>query len=185
LEKTEFFPIRCQDVDLDQLLGDQQSSHFSCIYLGLPLHFKKLPKHMILPLVQKIGNRLPGWKRILLSYPGRELLVKSVLSSMPTHFLMVYKLPKWAEKDIDHFRHNFLWRGEGPDRVREGHCLVKWKICNRPKKLGGLRIKDLERFRRSLRLHWLWNWWDMVDRPWKSLLKFFDKTDMAYSLLIR
>jgi hypothetical protein len=59
---------------------------------------------MISPLVQKIGNKLLGWKRNLLSYPGRETLVKMVLSTMTTHFLTVHKLPKWAAQDIDSFR---------------------------------------------------------------------------------
>jgi hypothetical protein len=98
---------------------------------------------------------------------------------MPTHFLTVYKLPHWAEKEIDRFQHSFLWKGQDPDRVKEGHCLVKWKTCTRPRKLGGLGIKDLDRFGRALRLRWLWHYWDIVDRPWKSLLCFFDKTDRA------
>jgi hypothetical protein len=29
---------------------------------------------------------------------------------------------------------------------------VKWKICTRPKKWGGLEIKDLDRFGRTLQL---------------------------------
>jgi hypothetical protein len=84
LDKIEYYPIRCDDPDLERLLVDHQMAQFPCLYLGLPLHFKKLPKHMVPPLVQKIGNRLPGWKRNMLTYPGRELLVKTILSSMPT-----------------------------------------------------------------------------------------------------
>jgi hypothetical protein len=45
----------------------------------------------------------------MLSYPSRETLVKMVLSVIPTHFLTVYKLPKWVARDIDHFRRSFLW----------------------------------------------------------------------------
>jgi hypothetical protein len=86
LKKTEYFPIRCQHLNMGDILGP-------CSYLGLPLHFRKLPKSTIQPMVQKIGNKLPRWKRRLMSYPGRELLVKTVLSSMSTHFLTVYKLP--------------------------------------------------------------------------------------------
>jgi hypothetical protein len=41
---------------------------------------------MLHHVVQKIGDRLPDWKRNLLTYPGRELLVKTILSSMPTFF---------------------------------------------------------------------------------------------------
>jgi hypothetical protein len=121
------------------------------MYLGIPLHYKKLPKHMIQPLVQKIGNKLLGWKRNLLSYPRRELLVKVVLTSMPPYFLTVYKLPAWARKDIDRYR-CFLGRGDDPDNVKGGHCLVKWKSCTRPKRLGGLGIKDLDKYGRALRL---------------------------------
>jgi hypothetical protein len=34
---------------------------------------------------------------------------------------------------------------------------------------GGLGIKHLEFFSRSLRLRWLWYAWDATDRPWKEL----------------
>jgi hypothetical protein len=110
LEKIEFDPLSCQDINLSDLLGpDQQISHFPCHYLGLPLHFKALPKAAIQPMVHKVANHLPGWKRNLFSYPARELLVISVLSALTTCFMTVYKLPKWACKDIDHFQRSLLW----------------------------------------------------------------------------
>jgi hypothetical protein len=75
-------------------------------------------------MVQMIGNRLPGWKRRCFSYPGRETLVKSVLSSLPTFFLIVFKMPKWAFLQMDKFRRGFLWKGKEADKVKGGHCLV-------------------------------------------------------------
>jgi hypothetical protein len=42
---------------------------------------------MLQPVIEKIGNSLPDWKNNFLSYPGRELLVKYVLSAMPSYFL--------------------------------------------------------------------------------------------------
>jgi hypothetical protein len=109
MDKTEFYSIQCQGIDIQELLGSNQNvSSFPCTYLGLLLHFKKLPKSTIFPLVQRIGRRLPGWKKNLLAYPGREVLVKSVLSAIPTHFLTTFKLPKWAERDIDRYRRSFL-----------------------------------------------------------------------------
>jgi hypothetical protein len=100
LDKTEFFPIKCQHLNIEQFLGTKHRiSTFPCVYLGLPLHYKKNPKSTFQPLVQKIGSRLPRWKRNLLSYPSKELLVKSMLSSMPTHFLIAYGMPKWAIKE--------------------------------------------------------------------------------------
>jgi hypothetical protein len=63
--------------------------------------------------------------------------------------------------------------------VKGGHCLVKWKICIWPKKWGGLRIKDLEKFDRALQLRWLWHDWDSQEWPWKNLLRHQDKMDRA------
>jgi hypothetical protein len=37
-------------------------------------------------VVQKVANKMLGWKKNLLTYPGRELLVKPVLTAMPTFF---------------------------------------------------------------------------------------------------
>jgi hypothetical protein len=139
MDKIEFYPIQCQYTNIQQVLGDDQIiSSFPCIYLGLPLHFKKLPKTAVIPLIKRVGNRLSGWKKNLLAYPRREVLVKMVLSAMPTHFLTVYKLLKWAEQEIDRLHRSFLWRGDTPDKVKSGHCLVRWKICTRPKKGGSL-----------------------------------------------
>jgi hypothetical protein len=63
---------------------------------------------------------------------------------------MVYKLPKWAERHIDRFQRSFLWQGDDPDKVKGGHHLVKWKVCTRPRKLGGLGIRDLDKFGRTI-----------------------------------
>jgi hypothetical protein len=77
------------------------------------------------PVVQKIGNRLPGWKRGLLSYPRRESLVKSVLSSMSTYFLTVFKMRKWSIAQIDKYRRGFLWKGNDLNNI---HGVIVWLI---------------------------------------------------------
>jgi hypothetical protein len=109
-------------------------SSFPCKYLGLPLHFKKPTKEIMQHVVQKIAVRLPRWKRTFFSYPTREQLVKYVLTSMPTFFLTIHKMQKWPFAKIDKFRRRFLWRGQHPDNVSGGHCLVNWQTCLRPNK---------------------------------------------------
>lgn len=141
-----------------------------CNYLGLPLNIRKPNRTEIHALVQKISDRLPGWKRRFFSYPGRELLVNTVLTAMPTYLMTIFKLPKWSIYRVDMYRRSILWRGVDPDNVKGGHCLVNWQICLRPKKWGGLGIEDLEKFNRTLRLRWLWHNWDLQDKPWKKTL---------------
>jgi hypothetical protein len=131
---------------------------------------------MMHPLIQKITDRLPGWKRRFFSYLGRELLVKTVLTAMPTYFLTPYKMQKWAIARVDRFR-SFLWKGHHSDNFNGGNGLVNWETCMRPKRWGGLGIKDLENFSRAFRLRWPWHQWDLKEKPWKQLLKVTDSKD--------
>jgi hypothetical protein len=85
--------------------------------------------------VEKVAKRLPGWKRRFLTYPGRELLAKSVLTTMPTQFLTVFKMAKKIIKRIDQFRRSFVSRGTKPDLVKGGHCLLNWETCLLPKNM--------------------------------------------------
>jgi hypothetical protein len=180
MAKTSYYPIQCANIDLEFLANaGRVVSTLPCTYLGLALGTRKPSKAMLQLLIQKIGNRLPGWKRRYLTYSGRELLVKTVLSAMPTHYLTVFKMSKWAIAAVDRFRRGILWRGEDPNLVKGGHCLVNWEMCLRPKSLGGLGIKDIDKFRRALRLRWLWNAWDSNPRQWTQLLRIPDPTDRA------
>jgi hypothetical protein len=109
LNKTLFFPIQCQQVDLNFLSQNNLvTSSFHCTYLGLLLHIKRLPSAIFDQVIQKIAVRILGWKRKLLAYLGRETLVKSVMSAMPTFFLAVFKMPRWASAKVDWFRRGFL-----------------------------------------------------------------------------
>ena len=156
LEKSSIHPIRCESIDLDHVLQPFLGSHgiFPCRYLGLQLHIQPLQKIHVQPLIEKIGQRLPGWKGRLLNRAGRLTLVTSVLSSMPTYHLTIFPLATWARKQIDKIRRSFLWKGD--DNTNGGHYLVNWPTVSQPKDLGGLGVLDLDRFGRALRLRWLW-----------------------------
>lgn len=155
--KTEIFPIRCTQEIVSNKLRDfpGKISSFPGKYLGLPLHTRKLRRVEVQPLIDKIGKRLPGWKGKMLTLAGRETVVKSVLTSQPIYHLTVFPTQKWLIKQIDRFRRSFFWKGDEPEKVNGGHCLVKWMKACQPKELGGLGILDLERLARALRLRWL------------------------------
>ncbi|GAU41596.1 hypothetical protein TSUD_196650 [Trifolium subterraneum] len=68
------------------------------LYLGLPIGGD--PRHLIFwePVLTRLKRRLSGWKSRFLSFGGRLVLLKSVLTSLPVYALSFFKAPsgKWC-----------------------------------------------------------------------------------------
>lgn len=66
------------------------------MYLGVPLVTGKLTVHSIEPLINKVCNKVAGWKhKLLLSQGGRQLiLLKHLLTCISTHMLAVLDVLK-------------------------------------------------------------------------------------------
>jgi hypothetical protein len=63
-----------------------KATEFPFQYLGMPLSNKKLKKEHYMPLIQRVKNKLLGWKAPLLSPGGRTTLMNSTLSAVPIFF---------------------------------------------------------------------------------------------------
>lgn len=113
---------------------------------------------------------------------GRVRLAQLVLTSMVTHHATALPLPKWAIKKVDKYRRNFIWVGKDRDTNTGGHYLVNWKMVQRPKKLGGLGVLDLEKFGIALRERWLWYSWAQDDKQWKGLQLLCSAKDKQLSM---
>ena len=109
--KSSVTAIRCDHIDLQQVLqnfGGQQD-HFPLRYLGLPVTISRLRIVHLQFVLDRIRARLAGWKGRLLSIAGRRVLVRSVLSALPTFALTVLKVPKKILAEVDKIRRRFLW----------------------------------------------------------------------------
>lgn len=181
MTKTEIFPVRCADVDLQEILNDfpAKLACFPGKYLGLPLHFRRLRKVDLQPLIDKIAGKLPGWIGKNLARPGRVILAKTVLMATSTYHATAIPLPKWARERINKIARTFVWAGEEGEHAAQGKALVNWRTICRPKKLGGLGIPDIERSGRALRLRWPWLQWTDPDRAWSGSKLPCDDTDMS------
>src|ERR1043165_2933065 len=94
-EKSELIPINLDGDELQpftDFLGCSQGS-FPIKYLGIPLHYEKLSKEDIQPLIDKILKRIAGWRGKLLSYRGRLILIHACLASIPMYLLSFFKFP--------------------------------------------------------------------------------------------
>ena len=156
LGKFELVPVR--DVlnlhELVEILGRRESA-LPLKYLGFPLGATFKDKTVWNPILEKMEERLAGWKRLYLSKGGKVTLIKSTLSSLPTYFLSLLPIPIKVAKQMEELQRDFLWNGIG-DKCKLH--LVNWsKVC-RPVKNGGLGIRCLRRFNSALLAKWLWRY---------------------------
>ena len=70
-------------------------------YLGLPLTDRCLKTQDWQPVVEKVKKRLGGWRGKLLSRGGRLVLVKAVLSAIPTYFMSAFRMPAGVRRRIE------------------------------------------------------------------------------------
>jgi hypothetical protein len=63
-------------------------------YLGVSLHYKKLRREDIQPIIDRILSRISGWKDRLLSYGARLTLLKACLASIPIYLITIIKFLK-------------------------------------------------------------------------------------------
>jgi hypothetical protein len=89
----------------------------------------------------------------------RLALIKSVLSAIPLHQLMVLSMDKKSIKKIEKIFRGFLWAGRVA--ANGGHCHVNWSRFCRPLRLGGLGIPNLGRTTISL--------WVVVEDAYRPL----------------
>ena len=56
-------------------------------YLGFSIKYKGVPRNRLNFIVEKVMNKLVGWKARFLCFAGRSVLVKSVMSSIPNYVM--------------------------------------------------------------------------------------------------
>jgi hypothetical protein len=126
-----------------------------------------LRKGDLLPWIEKVADKLPGWKASQMNRAGRVTMVRFVLSAVPIHLLIAVNVSKWFIKAIDKIRRGFLWKGK--DQANGGCCLVAWEKVMRPWDLGGLGILNLEVMTWAFQARWQWQKKSRTDRPWTDL----------------
>jgi hypothetical protein len=85
LQKSCVIPIRCEESELETVTTTLPCpmSSVPCTYLGLLISNSKLKKADLLLRIEKVGDKLPGWKASLMNMAGRVTWVRYVLSAMP------------------------------------------------------------------------------------------------------
>jgi hypothetical protein len=97
--KGELVPINIEQVEevnrWAEIFGCSVGA-FPIKYLGIPLHYTKLSREDLQPLVDRSSRELlvggeNGYLRA-----GRIVLIKTCLASIPVYMLSFFKFPRWA-----------------------------------------------------------------------------------------
>ena len=194
--KSELFTAGlCQQETNEALRYGYPLGSLPIRYLGLPLMHRKLRISEYSPLIDKIAGSFNAWSAKNLSFAGRLVLIKSVISGTVVFWITTFILPKGCIRKIESLCSKFLWSGqiEGP-----AFSKVSWETCCLPKKEGGLGLRRFETWNKTLCLRLIWllfaeggslwvawhkhyhlqdnNFWALSDHAqdswhWKSLLK--------------
>ena len=112
-------------------------------YLGIPEHFGRKKKDLFTSIVDKIQKKTRGLSTKMLSMAGNPVMLRSVLSAMPSHAMTCFKLPLSVCKQIQSALTRFWWDD------REGNkkmAWVSWSEMALPKEQGGLGFRDFQCF---------------------------------------
>ncbi|XP_074315706.1 uncharacterized protein LOC141651914 [Silene latifolia] len=118
-------------------LAGFQLGQFPFRYLGVPISYKRLSVADCSRVVDKIVARIRGWGAKHLSYAGRLVLVKAVLTQLHVYWARIFLLPKRVIHKVESICRNYLWAGTAEYKHSPP---VAWETCCLPKEHGGLGI---------------------------------------------
>jgi hypothetical protein len=167
--KSELIPLGLEPEELEALANILECTigEFPIKYLGIPLHYDKLRRADLQPLIDKILRRIAGWRGKLLSYASRVLMIRTCLASIPVYLLSFFKFPKWALDLINSQMANCLWNDfEGHRKLH----LANWELICRRKQFGGLGIPDLANVNLCLLASWIKRYSQDNSKLWKTMV---------------
>ena len=71
---------------------------------------------VFLVLKERAWKKLQGWKEKLLSRAGKEVLLKSVIQSIPTYMMSLFAIPECILNEINSMCARFGWGARGTEQ---------------------------------------------------------------------
>ncbi|XP_059623199.1 uncharacterized protein LOC132266361 [Cornus florida] len=122
--------------------------------MGVPAIVGQSKRDVFHFLLDRVQDRLSSWKANTLSSGEKEVLVKAVLSALPTYVMSSFRLRRMLCLELMKKIRSFWWCNSGKDRSNHW---VHWDLLCRHKKFGGLGFQDFEAFNLALLTKHAWN----------------------------
>nr|GEU79588.1 RNA-directed DNA polymerase, eukaryota [Tanacetum cinerariifolium] len=119
-------------------------------------------------VINKVLSRLSKWKAKTLSIGGRYTLTKSVLSTLPTYYFSLFKVPIGVLNRLKTIRSKFF---RGVDADSRKISWFSWDKVVASKEVGGLGMYSFYAMNRSLLFKWIWRFKTNPDALWALIIK--------------
>lgn len=117
-------------LQVEQCTGMSRGS-FPLKYLGCPItHLRKRKEHYI-DLFDRVRGKLQAWKGKMPSFGGKEVLLTSVLQSIPIYVLSAITPPKCVIKELHKIFAKFFWSNKESGEVSIGLNGLRFVCQNR------------------------------------------------------
>lgn len=113
-------------------------------------------------------GKVQGWGSKHLNQAGKEVLIKSVLQSIPMYPFVCIKAPAGLCSQLNSVISKFWWgNGGNKGKIRWG----AWSKLSAPKGVGGMGFKDFSSFNTALLAKQFWRLINSLNAFWVKVLK--------------
>lgn len=137
-------------------------------YLGLPTVWGRSKKESLSFIEDRITGKIQSWGDSQLNHAGKEVLIKSVIQTMPVYPFMCFKAPHSLCSRLNSAISKFWWRNND---TGNGIHWGAWNKLNVPKGDGGLGFKDFATFNDALLARQFWRINENPKALWARVLK--------------
>ena len=136
-------------------------------YLCIPIRQPGMSSHEYNFILNRVKQKLVGWKANLLSLTGRAMLIQASSAAIPSYVMQCASLPDRVLDGIDQVNRNFLWGTmENQKRVH----WVGWQKVTKSKE-GSLGFQTARGRNISLLAKLNWRFHTEQEAPWAKVLK--------------
>ena len=137
-------------------------------YLGIPIRHPNSSSQDFNFVLDRVKQKLAGWKVNLLSLAGKAVLVQTSTSTIPAYTMQCSFLPDRILQGVDRVNRNFLWGST--DLVKKMHW-VGWHKVTKPRSEGGLGLQTAKGRNIALLSKLNWRFHMESNSPWARVLR--------------